>query len=297
MLFLMAVALVLGATPIVAAKKSRCDVCLAAVEGFEKNMKRTEGKDWCGGDTKWHEEKCLVYAKSETRLAEVMETVCEEKNNECNEFVSDYEEQLEEWYFKHTDKPLRDYICVDTAEACCPLGKFGKKCEDCPGGNPPCSGHGKCDGDGTRGGSGKCTCDGGYTGDVCQECAGGYVREGGECKDIDECAASPSPCSEDERCQNNLGSFTCDCKEGYERNSESKCTLIPPPPPPPPTEPEHSVDSRSAENNEGGKGEDKEEDCGMVGKALGMFGMGSCAKKTMGNEGEGESKAAEAPVS
>ena len=40
--------------------------------------------------------------------------------------------------------------------------------------------------------------------------------------DIDECADSKHNCKENEKCENNKGSFTCPCKEGFEEK-EGEC--------------------------------------------------------------------------
>ena len=46
------------------------------------------------------------------------------------------------------------------------------------------------------------------------ECRDGYILNKGECTDIDECSTQ-NVCSENAKCQNNNGSFTCGCNEGY----------------------------------------------------------------------------------
>uniref|UniRef100_A0A3Q2QN69 Complement component C1q receptor n=1 Tax=Fundulus heteroclitus TaxID=8078 RepID=A0A3Q2QN69_FUNHE len=49
--------------------------------------------------------------------------------------------------------------------------------------------------------------DGGYR---C-ECRPGYLLSHGECRDVDECESSPC----EQRCTNNMGSFSCSCSEGF----------------------------------------------------------------------------------
>lgn len=47
----------------------------------------------------------------------------------------------------------------------------------CAGGpQQPCSGNGRCDGDGTRRGTGLCVCSPGYGGPFCAECGDGYYE-------------------------------------------------------------------------------------------------------------------------
>ncbi|CAI4228000.1 unnamed protein product [Auanema sp. JU1783] len=140
------------------------------------------------------------------------------------------------------------------------------KCPGLEVGAFACFGHGKCHGDGSRKGAGKCKCDAGYVGHMCRHCDADYYEEvkteasvkctkcfdgcsggcGGPnpkdcnrcrtgytqdpesgCIDVNECLSETSPCKgENEECSNNIGSFTCSCKEGYKRNSETNvCEL------------------------------------------------------------------------
>ena len=60
-----------------------------------------------------------------------------------------------------TRSPLREWLCVDKLEMCCPQEHFGPKCQPCGVlglGEKVCSGNGKCKGSGTRKGNGKCSC-------------------------------------------------------------------------------------------------------------------------------------------
>ena len=66
------------------------------------------------------------------------------------------------------------------------------------------------------------------------ECMQGYEGDGHDCNsmqlnpttnyysfsptDADECALGTSTCSENEKCVDTVGSYTCTCKEGYKRN-------------------------------------------------------------------------------
>ncbi|HIN85897.1 MAG TPA: hypothetical protein EYN06_05390, partial [Myxococcales bacterium] len=48
------------------------------------------------------------------------------------------------------------------------------------------------------------------------ECADGFVPQDSECVDVDECAATESPCDKNASCSNSEGSFECECKTGYD---------------------------------------------------------------------------------
>ena len=41
--------------------------------------------------------------------------------------------------------------------------------------------------------------------------------------DIIECDEDPEPCDGNATCTNNIGSFTCECNEGYTGNGTDTC--------------------------------------------------------------------------
>ncbi|XP_046554022.1 protein disulfide isomerase Creld2-like isoform X1 [Haliotis rubra] len=62
----------------------------------------------------------------------------------------------------------------------------------------------------------------------CKACSEGFLQEGDICKDVDECAADSSLCTGImERCVNEPGTYSCQCKEGYHRNSADRCVKKP----------------------------------------------------------------------
>lgn len=201
--------------------KERCTTCRELVEKFHKGMEKTAKNHFGGGDTAWEESRLGSYARSETRLLEILETVCKDssKDSACHAMVEEYEEEIENFWFKKQNElsGLENHLCINIAKVCCLGGKYGKECKDCPGGSSnPCFGRGDCKGNGTRGGTGKCDCKPEYTGDLCDECSDGYYNADGNltCKQCHE--SCDSSCSDG----TNKG---CDsCKDGYIDNIDDQ---------------------------------------------------------------------------
>ncbi|XP_013404877.1 cysteine-rich with EGF-like domain protein 2 isoform X2 [Lingula anatina] len=64
--------------------------------------------------------------------------------------------------------------------------------------------------------------------DQCVKCSEGYTMENNTCTDIDECAAEDKCKGEHEvSCTNTVGSYTCNCEEGYEQSGDGRCTPKP----------------------------------------------------------------------
>lgn len=64
-------------------------------------MERTARYNFEGGDTAWQEQKLGSYATSETRFIEILETLCQKTEFECNVFV----EESEEFFRRVVQKP------------------------------------------------------------------------------------------------------------------------------------------------------------------------------------------------
>lgn len=184
-------------------------------------MEKTARNHFGGGDTAWEESRLGSYARSETRLLEILEGVCEGVSKEaaCHAMVEEHEENIEKfWFDKHHElSELEPFMCIIEMKVCCPEGKFGKDCQACPGGaDSPCNGRGKCKGAGTRGGNGKCVCDNEYQGETCEECSDEYYDTGNKtCKKCHESCASS--------CSDGTNKGCDDCKDGYVEDTDQAC--------------------------------------------------------------------------
>ncbi|XP_033373423.1 protein disulfide isomerase CRELD1 isoform X4 [Parus major] len=226
-----------------------CRACRGLTDSFIRGLERTEHEGFGGGNTAWEEEKLSKYQHSETRLLEVLEGVCAPSDFTCHQLLERSEEHVEQWWFherqQHPD--FFQWLCVDRLMLCCPPGTYGPDCRPCAGGpRQPCSGNGRCDGDGTRRGTGLCVCSPGYGGPFCAECGDGYyeasrnkshlvcaecyqacgrctgpedssclrckrgwVLHEHRCIDIDECGTEMAHCRANQYCVNTEGSYEC----------------------------------------------------------------------------------------
>ncbi|GAA6084814.1 protein disulfide isomerase Creld1, partial [Tachysurus ichikawai] len=93
-------------------------------------LERTANKNFGGGNTAWEEEKLAKYARSETRLLEIIETACEKNDFECNKLLEQIEDQVETWWFhRQQEAPdLFEWLCIEELRFCCPTGRFGPEC-------------------------------------------------------------------------------------------------------------------------------------------------------------------------
>ncbi|XP_033744502.1 cysteine-rich with EGF-like domain protein 2-B isoform X2 [Pecten maximus] len=212
----------------VMADKSKCDVCTAIVNNFDKGLKKTAKSNFGGGNTKWEESRLGSFATSETRLVEVVEGLCEGEDKKCHTILEENEELIEKYWFKFYAKGLQEdlkmWLCISNMQVCCPENTYGPTCRECPGGKErPCTGNGACDGGGTRKGTGKCNCNAGYEGDLCDNCKDGYFEESkNDTHTI--CTACHKSCQS--TCWED-GPKGCDeCRTGYTQSEEQGCQDI-----------------------------------------------------------------------
>lgn len=189
-------------------------------------MERTARYNFEGGDTAWQEQKLGSYATSETRFIEILETLCQKTEFECNVFVEESEEFLEEWY-RNPDRDKDDFerwLCIEKAVVCCPEYQYGPDCKDCPGEKGrPCFDNGLCKGDGSRGGDGTCICEGGYKGKLCDVCKKGFYESFRNETDVD-CEACDVSCAS--TCTGPGPTACKKCKGGYLWDQELGCQDI-----------------------------------------------------------------------
>uniref|UniRef100_A0A8C9S6E1 Cysteine rich with EGF like domains 1 n=1 Tax=Scleropages formosus TaxID=113540 RepID=A0A8C9S6E1_SCLFO len=210
---------------VVQVETAPCQTCRKLAENFIKGLEHTANKNFGGGNTAWEEEKLAKYARSETRLLEIIESICDSSDFECNQLLEQIEDQVETWWFKRQQESpdLYEWLCIDELRLCCPPGKFGPDCEECPvGAGGVCGGLGRCEGDGTRLGAGECVCDPGYAGELCQECADGYYREKSSNGTQAPCSACYHSCK---RCTGPEDYKCLDCKAGWTLH-DNKCVDI-----------------------------------------------------------------------
>ncbi|XP_059510606.1 cysteine-rich with EGF-like domain protein 2 isoform X3 [Stegostoma tigrinum] len=204
--------------------KLSCPTCKKIASNFLKAVEDTSRKNFGGGNTDWEERYLSKYEFSETRLVEIIESLCENSEFECNLMVETHEEYIERWWFTMQKNHPNFFLwfCVDTIKVCCPAGTFGVDCVECPGGaDRPCNGHGSCNGDGTRTGDGSCSCTKEYKGKDCLDCADSYYSEF-QNETFSLCTACDVAC---DACTGGSSEECTSCTIGYTME-EQKCVDI-----------------------------------------------------------------------
>ncbi|KAG7267988.1 hypothetical protein CRUP_022425, partial [Coryphaenoides rupestris] len=79
---------------VVRVESAPCQTCHKLTDSFIKGLEITASKNFGGGNTAWEEEKLAKYARSETRLLEIVEGACEKTDFECNQLLEQIEDQV-----------------------------------------------------------------------------------------------------------------------------------------------------------------------------------------------------------
>lgn len=160
------------------------EACAIFVDRFYVRMSETRPRSYVAPPDllhDWAEEALGEKGRSESRLIEMMESLCHVKDYTCLSYVEEHSETIERWWVGRGKErspgsgivpaDLFIYLCVNHLRLACPRGRFGPNCDKCPGHpGPVCSSNGQCNGDGSREGDGSCACSPGYDGEVCNQC-------------------------------------------------------------------------------------------------------------------------------
>ncbi|XP_015424195.1 PREDICTED: cysteine-rich with EGF-like domain protein 2, partial [Myotis davidii] len=199
-----------------------CKRCRELVDKFNQGMVDTAKKNFGGGNTAWEEKSLSKYESSEVRLMEIVESLCESSDFECNRLVEEHEEQLEAWWLRrkkeHPD--LFEWFCVKTLKVCCPPGTYGPDCLACQGGS---------ESDEPRQlRASMCVCVSDEPRQLRASAQGTGLRRA-LLSDVDECSLPEKPCLRThENCYNTPGSYVCVCPDGFEE-TEDACVQAPQP--------------------------------------------------------------------
>ncbi len=169
------------------------DACERFVSRFYARMEETRPRSYradsnVGGRRDWEEATLGDFARAESRLVDITETLCHLKDRTCHMYLEQHADTIDLWWL-HRGKTaassqglipadLFDFLCIEHLRLACPPGHFGAGCSPCPGFPAQvCSGRGACLGEGTREGTGSCKCAEGFGGELCATCsADGYYR-------------------------------------------------------------------------------------------------------------------------
>ncbi|PAA87523.1 hypothetical protein BOX15_Mlig018256g1, partial [Macrostomum lignano] len=124
---------------------SQCQACSAIAAAFQRGLERTARDNFGGGNTNWEETRLGTYALSETRLVDITDRLCKDKDNEmngvtsseCHAMLEKIEEDIEKFWFgafkaNPTSASLRDSVCVNGTAACCAYGRWDRSARPAP---------------------------------------------------------------------------------------------------------------------------------------------------------------------
>ncbi|KAF4520876.1 hypothetical protein B566_EDAN007057 [Ephemera danica] len=212
-----------------AQKLPPCGACRLFVTAFKKRVDETARGKYEGGDTAWEESHQLDYQRSELRLIEIQEKLCEgigKGEDQCIINAEELEPLVEQWWFHKQDvePDLTKWLCIEELKLCCPAHHYGPNCTPCDG-QPDnmCSNNGRCKGSGTRNGTGECICDKGYAGSVCSECAQGYYES---YRDDAKLICSPCFAACEKTCTGPGPKGCSSCGSGWEHEPDLGCIDI-----------------------------------------------------------------------
>lgn len=147
--------------------------------------------------------------------------------SQCRKNLKEWNHHLANWLQQTQQEiDLKEWLCVDQLQVCCPENHFGPGCQACSqlGKNGKlCSGNGKCKGSGTRKGNGACLCDSGFTGHFCEECAHSHYLS---YSDADKTLCSPCHHSCLGDCTGAGPKKCLACKNGFVMHAEHGCQDI-----------------------------------------------------------------------
>lgn len=97
-------------------------------------MTATKRGKYEGGDSAWEEDKLGSYSRSELRFTEIQELMCKDVKqgkNQCHFLADEYENILQDWWFKEQDNEpdIYAFVCINKLQHCCPEKHFGKNCD------------------------------------------------------------------------------------------------------------------------------------------------------------------------
>lgn len=105
-------------------------------------MEKTARGKHEGGDAAWAEEKLQSYSRSELRLTEIQEGLCNDSkfSDQCHSLAEKVEHIIEDWWLnrQEAEADLHSWLCIKELAVCCPPNHYGSNCNQCT----DCNGNG-----------------------------------------------------------------------------------------------------------------------------------------------------------